>query len=148
MDRFGLTNIRLTNGFAFVLAACNAALVTVYLFRLEQTMHSSFASGAEILWDMTIPWIRIRITVALILGAICLFSRKMIGIAASAICFIWVIAEHVRWLFLLRQMRGAGTSQAYYLYRIEWWNLAVLVLTSLLLVLVLTTIFSKENQRI
>jgi hypothetical protein len=129
---------------AVSLAMLNAALVGAYLYRLRQTMSSASANGAEILWDMTIPRIHIRITLALALAAICLFIRNRLGIAACVISLGWVMGEYARWFLILQEIRQAsGTSQPAPLFGFEWWSLAVLGLATILLVLLLRAVFER-----
>jgi hypothetical protein len=141
MGKPGVNRIRVTKAFAVALATINAALTGVYLFRLRQDMSSAYANGAEILWDMTIPWIHLRIMAALILAAVCLFIRNRGGMVCSLLSFIWVIGEYVRWFFILRQVRETiGIHQTGFLFGFEWWNVGIFVLTSMLVVMVAQTI--------
>lgn len=146
----GISNMRklapngLIRSLAVSLAVFNAALVSAYLYRLRQTMSSAFANGAEILWDMTIPWINIRISLALALAAICLLIRNRLGIVASVISLSWVVGEYARWFLILQEMRQAsGTSQQAHLFGFAWWNLAVLGLATILLAFLLRGVFER-----
>jgi hypothetical protein len=119
---------------AFAFAGINAAVAGVYLYKLRQTMSSAYANGAEILWDTTIPWIRIRIAIALILAAIALLSRRLVGLLASVASLSWALVEYARWITISREATlASSTSQIVGLFGIEWWSLLGLVFTIALL---------------
>jgi hypothetical protein len=118
----------------FAFAGINAAVAGVYLYRVRQTMSSAHANGSEILWDITIPWIRIRIAIALILAAITLLSRRIVGLLASVASLSWALVEYARWITMSREATLAnGTSHTVGLFGIEWWGLVGLVFTIALL---------------
>jgi len=140
--------IRLTRVLAIVLGIINAVIVGVDLMSLRRLMVSTSASGAEILWDMTIPWIRIRISCGLILATVLLLTRRTLALLGSIATLCWVIIEYLRWFLVAREMRlASGAIQTGYTFGIERWGFVVFVMSTILLLLVVYTCIIAIRQK-
>jgi hypothetical protein len=132
------------------LVAASAAIIQVWdhgtrLYRI----HQFFAAGGEALIDQTYMLMHLRIAVALLLSAISLWFRNTFAFCLSAVGAVWVAAEY--WLWHLRSQRilvsagiehwPAGTPHALGLGGATDWNVAVLLLTLVLLLWQTKTLF-------
>jgi hypothetical protein len=132
------------------LMAASAVIIQVWdhgarLFRIQQF----FASGGEALIDQTYMLMHLRIAVALLVAAISLWFRNAFAFCLSIFCAVWVLVEY--WFWHLRSQRillnaeiqhwPAGTPHAFGLGGATGWNAAVLLLTLLLFVWQMKTLF-------
>jgi hypothetical protein len=132
------------------LVAASAAIIQLWdhgarLYWLQQF----FAQGGEALIDQTYMLMHLRIAVALLAAAISLWFRKTFAFCLSIFCAVWVLLEY--WLWHLRSQRmllyaevprwPEGTPHAFELAGATAWNAAVLLLTLLLVLWQMKTLF-------
>lgn len=104
--------------------------------------------------DPSVSLMHIRIGVALLIAAVCLWFRRVVGLVISVAALIWVLIEYCLWfIWSANIQREAGITSGFGLYGANGWNVAVLVIAlvlfawvakALLRLWVTTTIFDNE----
>ena len=122
-----------------IAVACFTTLQLIWeLYGLFHEYNKAIAAGAEVNLSMSLPWMFIRINLALILSAVGLYFRHVKGLLISMLALIWVGIEYLSWhiwSLRIKAMAGIGdfqstTPYADNLYGATRWNIAVLVVVA------------------
>ena len=120
--------------------------------------HKMSAAGAEFFVDTAYMMMHLSIAFALLLSAICLWSRRASAFYISGLALAWVIYEYFSWYLASRSaLKNAGLEHwpsgyphAFNIGGATGWNIAVLLLTVVLFVWHIKTfigIFSSDVSR-
>src|SRR5262245_560770 len=131
-------------GVAISVALLNALWLVAYASLPGAKVVTVSSQGSRELWDISIMLICRRVAIALIIGAVSLWSRKPLGLIFSGLSLLWVTVEYVRWYILSYSESFWITSWRDFppipipiigkLYGGTWWNLVVLLIVVLLFI--------------
>ncbi|HEX8137841.1 MAG TPA: hypothetical protein VF544_09650 [Pyrinomonadaceae bacterium] len=108
--------------------------------------------------DFTLQYMQIRIGLALVISAVCLWSRRAIGFFISAIALTWAGKEYVWWyLESLRRLKAMDLNDfselktpslqhVNNLLGATWWDIAVLIVIILLFIWQIKTLAQILNS--
>jgi hypothetical protein len=132
---------RLDIYFARLIAGIAAVCEIYYIAEREYRIYKFFQAGGEALFDPRYAQMHLRIAVALLLSAVCLWSRGAWFFYVSLACAIWVVVEYAGWYVWSRRILSyaeiptwpPGTKHALGLGDATGLNVVVLLLTLVLL---------------
>lgn len=112
-----------------------------YCISSAKALKCQFSKGEIIQTNTTFAYRLLRIALLLIVSAIGLASRKVIGICISALALAWTGIEYLfwyAWSSRILQEAGlssfpVGTTHMFGLEGARWWNIVVLIGTLALL---------------
>ena len=142
-----------------VVGILNALWLGWHLFRLYEAISKSEDQGGTVQLNTTFTNRLIRIALALIISAICLYVRKLVFLCASLLALVWIGLEYFGWyIYSLQTLERAGlttfpygTSHAFKLYGASGWNVAVLVTTVILFLweinLLIRILITQRSER-
>jgi hypothetical protein len=127
--------------FARLIAATAAACEIWYIVERQYQMYKAFQAGSEVDFDPRYMQMHLRIAVALLLSAVCLWSRRAWWLYVSLAGTIWVVVEYTSWYSWSRRILSyaeipnwpAGTKHALGLGDATGVNVVVLLFTLVLL---------------
>lgn len=130
-------------------AGLNLLWIASYWGHILQLTRSSIAQGGTgVLVDQSMIRMHLTIEGALVIAALGLWSRKVTGIVIAEMALLWASIEYVGWfIWTRRTIEAAGLSgipdsipHAMNLYGSTGWNIAVLVIVTVLFVWELKTL--------